>query len=420
VSMEVPATSAGVLTEVRVPAGTVVPVGAIVAVVRGEGEAADAAASSPAPRTAERRGERAPAPLGNLATSAPQPSPQRREGVPPAVAAAQRVATRPLDPFEAVRTPPRNFGPARIAGGTAVTPLARRLAAESSIDLSRVRGSGPRGRIVAKDIAQAVGAGAAPAPGPSTAAPGGMTADQVKALYPDTPYEEIPLDNMRRTIARRLTEAKQSVPHFYLTLDIALDAVLKLREDANAAAGKGADNAPAFKLSINDFVIKALAAALVRVPAANAVWAEDRILRFKQSDIGVAVAIDGGLLTPVIRQAERKTLSAISNEMKDLAARARARKLKPDDYQGGASAISNLGMYGIREFSAIINPPQSTILAVGAGQRRAVETADGGVAFATMLTVTLSCDHRVVDGAVGAELLAAFKELMESPVRMLV
>jgi pyruvate dehydrogenase E2 component (dihydrolipoamide acetyltransferase) len=247
-----------------------------------------------------------------------------------------------------------------------------------------------------------------------------MSADQVKAVYADTPYEEMPLDNMRRTIARRLTDAKQTVPHFYLTLDVALDAVLKLREEANAAAAKGADGEPAYKLSVNDFVIKALAHALQRVPAANAVWAEDRILRFTQSDVGVAVAVEGGLLTPVIRRAEEKSLSTISSEMRDLAGRARARKLAPQEYQGGVSAVSNLGMYGIREFSAIINPPQSTILAVGAGQRRPIETRDGGFAFATMMTVTLSCDHRVVDGALGAELLAAFKAALEHPVLMLV
>jgi pyruvate dehydrogenase E2 component (dihydrolipoamide acetyltransferase) len=315
-----------------------------------------------------------------------------------------------------VRTPERNFGPARIAGGITVTPLARRLAGERGIDISRLKGSGPHGRIVAKDVEQAAGIGRAAAP----AAAGGMSADQVKAVYADTPYEEMPLDNMRRTIARRLTDAKQTVPHFYLTLDVALDAVLKLREEANAAAAKGADGEPAYKLSVNDFVIKALAHALQRVPAANAVWAEDRILRFTQSDVGVAVAVEGGLLTPVIRRAEEKSLSTISSEMRDLAGRARARKLAPQEYQGGVSAVSNLGMYGIREFSAIINPPQSTILAVGAGQRRPIETRDGGFAFATMMTVTLSCDHRVVDGALGAELLAAFKAALEHPVLMLV
>jgi len=316
-----------------------------------------------------------------------------------------------------VRTPTQNFGPAKIAGGVSVTPLARRLAGENGIDLSRLKGSGPRGRIVAQDVEQAVGSGAART---TAAAPAGMTAAQVKALFPDTPYEEIPVDNMRRTIARRMADAKQTVPHFYLTLDITLDTVLKLREEANAAARKGADGTPSYKLSINDFVIKALAVALARVPAANAVWAEDRILRFTQSDVGVAVAMEGGLLTPVVRQAERKTLSAISAEMLDFAARARERKLRPAEYQGGASAISNLGMYGIREFSAIINPPQSTILAVGAVSRRPVEAADGSVAFASQMTVTLSCDHRVVDGALGAELLAEFKSLMESPARMLV
>jgi pyruvate dehydrogenase E2 component (dihydrolipoamide acetyltransferase) len=318
-----------------------------------------------------------------------------------------------------VRTPERNFGPARITGGITVTPLARRLAGERGIDLTRIKGSGPHGRIVARDVEQAIGVAGPTAPAVVAPAPG-LTADQVKALYADTPYEELPLDNMRRTIARRLTEAKQTVPHFYLSLDVALDAVLALREDANAAATKGADGEPSFKLSVNDFVIKALAHALQLVPAANAVWAEDRVLRFKHSNIGVAVAIDGGLLTPVIRRAEAKSLSAISNEMKDLATRARARRLKPEEYQGGATAISNLGMYGIREFSAIINPPQSTILAVGAGQRRPVETPDGGVVFATQLTVTLSCDHRVVDGALGAELLAAFKAALERPVLMLV
>jgi pyruvate dehydrogenase E2 component (dihydrolipoamide acetyltransferase) len=315
-----------------------------------------------------------------------------------------------------VRTPQRNFGPARITGGITVTPLARRLAGERGIDLTRIKGSGPHGRIVAKDVEQARSASAFVAAGDAS----GPTADQIKAVYADTPFEEVPLDNMRRTIARRLTDAKQTVPHFYLSLDVALDAVLKLREEANAAAAKGADGEPAYKLSVNDFVIKALAHALQRIPAANAVWAEDRILRFTHSDIGVAVAVEGGLMTPVIRRAEAKSLSAISTEMKDLATRARVRKLAPQEYQGGVSAVSNLGMYGIREFSAIINPPQSTILAVGAGQRRPIEAPDGSVAFSTQMTATLSCDHRVVDGALGAELLAAFKAALEHPVLMLV
>ena len=247
----------------------------------------------------------------------------------------------------------------------------------------------------------------------------GASAGQVKALYKDVEFEELPLDGMRRTIATRLVEAKQTIPHFYLTADVTMDALLRLREDANAGAPKAGETA-AYRLSVNDFVIKALALALQRIPAANAVWAGDRILRFKHSDVGVAVAIDGGLLTPVIRNAEAKSLSAISNEMRELAGRAKEKKLKPAQYQGGTSAISNLGMYGVREFAAIINPPQSTILAVGASQRRAVEAEDGSVKFVSQMTVTLSCDHRVVDGALGAELLAAFRALIENPVLMLV
>jgi pyruvate dehydrogenase E2 component (dihydrolipoamide acetyltransferase) len=229
----------------------------------------------------------------------------------------------------------------------------------------------------------------------------------------------VPLDGMRRTIATRLTQAA-TVPHFYLTTDIVIDRLIALREEANGTASKDKDGNPAFKLSVNDFVIRALALALQRVPAANAAWAGDRILRFKHSDIGVAVALDGGLITPIVRSAETKSLSAISAEMKDLAARARDKKLKPADYQGGSSAISNLGMYGVREFTAIINPPQATILAVGAGRRQAIEKDDGGVAFVSVMSVTLSCDHRVLDGALGAELLAAIKSLIELPVSMLV
>jgi len=395
VSMEVPSITSGVLAEIRVAAGEVAPVGAIVAVIS---DKAGATISTQAAATSQAAATAAPpkAPTAPPAAPAPQSQPASRASM--------------LDPFREVRTPPRNFGPARLATGTATTPLARRLAGEAGIDLSRIKGSGPHGRIVAGDVRAA--AATAPAAPPMAARRAG--ADQVKALYRDTPHEELPLDNMRRTIAARLTEAVQTIPHFHLTLDVELDKLLALRAEANAAAPEGA------KLSVNDFVIKALALALQRVPAANAVWAEDRILRFKQSDIGVAVALDGGLITPIIRQAEAKSLSAIAAEMRDLSARARERKLKPQEYQGGATAISNLGMYGIREFSAVINPPHATILAVGAAQRRPVESEDGGVRFVSQMTVTLACDHRVVDGALGAELLGAFKGFVERPVTMLV
>jgi pyruvate dehydrogenase E2 component (dihydrolipoamide acetyltransferase) len=299
-----------------------------------------------------------------------------------------------------------------MPGGSATTPLARRLASERGIDLSRIAGSGPHGRIIARDVEMAAPSAAAMTTGASAA--------QVKALYDGIPYEEVPLDSMRRTIAKRLIEAKQTIPHFYLTADIEIGRLVAMREEANDAAPVDKDGAPAFKLSLNDFIIKAWAAALQRIPAANAVWAEDRMLRFQHSDIGVAVAIEGGLLTPVIRNAETKSLTAISAEIRDLAERARTKKLKLNEYQGGASAISNLGMYGVREFSAIINPPHATILAVGASRRSPVETEDGGVKFVSQMTVTLSCDHRVVDGALGAELLAAFKSLLEKPVTFLV
>ena len=406
-SMEVPATEAGVLREIRVLEGEVAPVGAIVGVIGDATGSIVSAQSNSRPATAETPATpNSPAAIPSVADrAAPSPS---------------RTSQQPikLDPFFEVRTPERNFGPARLPGGVTVTPLARRLAAEAGIDLSRLRGSGPRGRIVAQDVENA----------PRQSAPDAQTApivdertlEQVKGLYDPASYEEVALDGMRRTIAARLLEAKQTVPHFYLSADIEIDRLKALRAEANEGASKDSDGNPAFKLSLNDFVIRALALALQRVPAANAVWAGDRILRFRHSDIGVALAFDGGLIVPVIRGAEIKTLSAISNEMKELAARAKEKKLKPHEYQGGSSAVSNLGMYGVREFSAIINPPHATILAVGAARRQAIEKPDGGVAFVSMLTATLSCDHRVVDGALGAALLAAVKALLETPVALLV
>ena len=395
-SMEVPSTTAGTLTEIRFQVGEVAKVGAVVAVISGSGSAAG---SSPVSVPSQAR------------TPPTRPAP---------VAAAPAVhftpmprPALPMDPFREVRTPERNYGPAKLASGALVTPLARRLAGERGIDLSRVAGSGPHGRIVARDVEWA------PAMAPAATA-SGASATQVKALYEGVAYEEVPLDSMRRTIATRLVEAKQTIPHFYLTADLDAGRLIAIREEANAAAPKGKDGQAAFKLSLNDFIIKAWAAALQRIPAANAVWAGDRILRFQHADIGVAVALEGGLITPVVRNAEAKSLTAISAEMRDLVERARHKKLRPNEYQGGSSAISNLGMYGVREFLAIINPPHATILAVGATRRAPLEAEDGSVKFISQMTVTLSCDHRVVDGALGAELLAAFKKFVEAPVTALV
>src|SRR6516165_9577863 len=389
VSMEVPSTTTGVLAEIRVPAGAVAPVGAVVGVIAdGTG-----ATTSPASTAIESK-------------ALPQSADRGARRDTPAVAADAHKPRVVLDPFFEVRTPQRNYGPARLPGGAIVTPLARRLAGEAGIDLSQLRGSGPHGRIVARDIP------AVPPAAPMLAGSlAGSSTAEIKALFEPGSYQEVPLDGMRRTIAARLTQAAQTTPHFYLTADADIGRLIALREDANNAA---------FKISVNDFIVRALALGLQKVPAANAVWAGDRILRFAHSDIGVAVALEGGLITPVIRRAETKSLSAISAEMKDSVARARAKKLKPAEYQGGAAAISNLGMHGVREFSAIINPPHATILAVGAARRQAIETADGRVAFASMLSLTLSCDHRVVDGALGAELLATIKQLIESPVTLLV
>jgi len=344
-------------------------------------EGAQAAASAPAALT-----EKAPPPQSTpqraAAPSAPTPPP-----------AAPTYVARKQEPFKEVFTPERNYGPAKV-GGVETTPYARRLATEQGVNLSSLRGSGPNGRIVAKDVEAQRGKGAQ---------------SQVKSLYEAGTYEEHPVDGMRRAIARRLTESKQTIPHFYLTIDLDVDALLAVREGRNSALPSQASA----KLSVNDLILKAWAMALRAVPRANAVWAEDSILQFNRSDIGVAIAVDGGLVTPVVRSADTKSVWDISRDVKDFATRARGKKLKAGDLQGGVSAISNLGMYGVREFSAIINPPQSTVLAVGAAQRRPVEAAEGKVRFATLMSVTLSCDHRVVDGALGAELLAALRDIVQ-------
>ena len=287
---------------------------------------------------------------------------------------------------------------------------------------NRVQGSGPHGRVIARDIEQAksgkgLRAPAAPA-GAALPAPATPSDAQIRALYEDGSYDFVPHDQIRKIIAQRLTLSKQTIPHFYLTLDCDIGRLLAAREEINAGAPTK-DGKPAYKISVNDFVIKALALALQRVPDANVTWTDAGMLHHKHSDIGVAVAIPGGLITPVVRHAEAKSLSVISNEMKDYAARARTRHLKPQEYQGGSTAISNLGMYGIKDFAAVINPPHATILAVGTGEQRAV-VRNGALAVATIMTVTLSTDHRAVDGALGAELLGAFKKLIENPVMMLV
>ncbi|CDX32062.1 Dihydrolipoyllysine-residue acetyltransferase component of pyruvate dehydrogenase complex [Mesorhizobium sp. ORS 3359] len=332
--------------------------------------------------------------------------------------------------------------------GERATPLARRLAREAGLKIAEIQGSGPRGRVVRADVEAALSSpleGEVPAKRTEGVASEGtaLKSRPVEPTPPDRPsaghlplkgegdvlrlfaegsYELVPHDSMRKTIARRLVEAKSTIPHFYLTLDCELDALLSLRTQLNAAApmrktDKG--EVPAYKLSVNDMVIKAMAMALMAVPDANASWTENAMVKHKHADVGVAVSIPGGLITPIIRHADEKTLSVISNEMKDLASRARSRKLKPEEYQGGTTAVSNLGMFGIKDFAAVINPPHATILAVGAGEERAV-VKKGEIKIATVMSVTLSTDHRAVDGALGAELLGAFKRMIENPMGMLV
>jgi pyruvate dehydrogenase E2 component (dihydrolipoamide acetyltransferase) len=313
---------------------------------------------------------------------------------------------------------PKQNGHGRIFA----SPLARRLAKEVGIDVARIAGSGPHGRVIARDVEQAKAGGGLRAPAAASAGAPAVQApsdDKIRALYQPGSYEVVPHDNMRKIIAQRLVQAKSTIPHFYLTVTCTIDKLLAAREDINSTAPKGDDGKPKWKLSVNDFVIKAMALALVRVPEANVTWTEGGMLKHKRADIGVAVAIPGGLITPVVRGAEAKTITAISAEMKDFAARARARRLKPEEYQGGSTAISNLGMYGIEEFAAVINPPHATILAVGAGEQRAV-AKDGKLAVATQMKLTLSTDHRAVDGALGAELIGAIRQYLESPTAMLV
>jgi pyruvate dehydrogenase E2 component (dihydrolipoamide acetyltransferase) len=390
-TMEFEAVDEGVIGKILIAEGSEnVAVNTAIAVLLEDGESAGDISSSTAPPAAAAAVSKAPP----VATEAAAPASTAAAPAAPAAADGSRVFA---------------------------SPLARRIAADKGLDLTSLSGSGPRGRIVKADV---INATAAPKPAPAAAvsaapaataaAPTGMSADMVAKMYADRDYEEVTLDGMRKVIAARLSEAKQTIPHFYLRRDIQLDALLKFRSTLNAQlADRGV------KLSVNDFIIKAVANALQQVPEANAVWAGDRVLQMKASDVAVAVAIEGGLFTPVLQDADSRSLSSLSVQMKDMASRARDRKLAPSEYQGGSFAISNLGMFGIDNFDAIVNPPHAGILAVGAGKKQPVVGADGELKVATVMSVTMSVDHRVIDGAVGANLLNAIVDNLENPIAML-
>jgi pyruvate dehydrogenase E2 component (dihydrolipoamide acetyltransferase) len=374
-AMEVESPASGTLGQIVAAEGSVVPVGQPIAWIFAEGEK-PGSVSAPAP------------------SAAPEPAKKTNGAAEPIVIAAREAA-----PF----------------GGRA-TPLARRMAREAGLDISKLAGSGPKGRVVRADIEKVVAA--APSLAPSAPTPEVEPIEPPPAPVIKSGYRQIPHDNMRKTIARRLVESKRTVPHFYLSASCRLDALLKLRTDLNASAPRFNDE-PTYKLSINDMVIKAWALALRDLPMVNVSWTDESTLCHDHADIGVAVSVPSGLITPIMRQAEIKSLSAISNEMKELASRAKARKLMPEEYNGGSSAISNLGMFGVQDFTAIVNPPHATILAVGSGEERPI-MENGQVVGATMMGVTLSTDHRAVDGALGAQALAAFRTYIEKPMLMLV
>ncbi|QAY96770.1 pyruvate dehydrogenase complex dihydrolipoamide acetyltransferase [Methylovirgula ligni] len=393
-TMEVEAVDEGTLGKILVPAGTNdVPVNEIIALIAEEGEdpkTLTAGSSAPVQPAA-------PVPLASVSTpTAPASAPGN------VVAFPQAEAGKPARRF--------------------ASPLARRLAGQNKLDLAAVTGSGPHGRIIAADVTAALAAGvgkAAPAAAAVAPLPKPTQSDAIiKQYFASDSFDEVPHETMRKTIARRLVEATTNIPHFYLTIECEIDALLKLRGELNAAAPKAKDGTPDYKLSVNDMIVKALALALIDVPNANVTFLENSMLRHHHADVAVAVAIPDGLITPVLKQADLLPLSVISSTMKDYAARAKQRRLKPSEYEGGVSAVSNLGMYGIKEFSAIINPPQSSILAVGAGEARPV-VRKGQIVPATLIGATLSCDHRAIDGATGAELLSAFRHHIEVPLTLL-
>ena len=402
-TMEVEAVDEGTVAKLVVPAGTEgVKVNALIAILAEDGEDVAEAAKG---------GDSAPAPKAE----APKEEP-KKEAATAAPAKAEAPAAAP-----AANKAVENKGERVFA-----SPLARRIAKDAGVDVAAVKGSGPYGRVVQRDVEAAIKSGgakaASAAPQAAASAPKPQSDDAILKLFEEGTYDIVPHDGMRKTIARRLVESKQTVPHFYLTIDCELDALLALRSQINSAAPlikteKG--EVPAYKLSVNDLVIKAVALALRDIPEANVSWTESGMIKHKRADVGVAVSIPGGLITPIVRQSESKTLSAISNEMKDLAKRARDRKLKPDEYQGGSTSVSNLGMFGVKDFAAIINPPHATIFAIGAGEQRAV-VKNGEIKVATVMSVTLSTDHRAVDGALAAELAQAFKRHIENPMGMLV
>ncbi len=386
-TMELEAVDEGVLGKIIAAEGSEnIAVNTPIAVMLEEGEdasAAEAAAPSPAP------------------AAQPEPAPMPQAAPAPEPAAAPQPAP----------AAPKSNG-ARVFA----SPLAKRIAADAGIDIAAISGSGPHGRVVKRDVDAAIAGGiAAPAAAPSAAASAPATPAPAQLPVVAGGYTEVPHNNMRKVIARRLQESKQTVPHFYVTMECEIDKLLAMRRDLNARAEATGED---YKISVNDFIIRAAAFAMKKVPDVNASWTDEAMLLYNDIDISVAVAIDGGLITPIVRNADQKGLAVISNEMKDLAARAREGKLSPDEFQGGGFTISNLGMYGVKEFVAIINPPQSCILAVGAGEQRPV-VRDGALTTATMMSVTLSTDHRVVDGALGAEWLQAFKVLIEDPLAML-
>ncbi len=402
-TMEVEAVDEGTVAKLVVPAGTeAVKVNALIAILAAEGEDVAAAAAGG----------------GSAAPAKAEAAPAKAEAAPAVSAPITDKAPAPSTPAPVAKSGERVFA----------SPLARRLAKEAGVDPSAVSGSGPHGRVVKSDVEKAVsggGAKAAPAAAttaaPAAAAPAmakGASEEAVLKLFEAGSYELVPHDGMRKTIAKRLVESKQTIPHFYVTVDCELDALLALRAQLNDAAPRK-EGAPAYKLSVNDMIIKAMAMALTEVPDANVSWTETNMVKHKHADVGVAVSIPGGLITPIIRHAELKTLSAISNEMKDLGKRAKDRKLKPEEYQGGTTSVSNMGMMGVKQFAAVINPPHATILAVGAGEQRVV-VRQGEMKIANVMSVTLSTDHRCVDGALGAELLGAFKRYIENPMGMLV